>query len=217
MCGITGWFALRRDLRSQRAVVDAMTETMACRGLDARGTWVGAHAALGHRGLAVIDLSGRRQPMSVQTPDGPVVLVYSGETYNFTEPRGELAGRGHRLDTRSDTEVVPHAYLERGAALAERLNGMHPFAVWDSLGNELVMIRYRLGIKPLYYYPTANDALFDPELPFPRPLGVQVMHAHKDASPVPKTQSSLRTVNGVRLVTTRRSAATVLFRRLGRW
>jgi hypothetical protein len=112
--------------------------------------------------------------MSVQTPDGPVVLVW-------------------------------------GEALAERLKGIYAFAIWDFRQNKLVMIRDRLGIKPLYYHPTAHGALFDPELPFPRPLGVQVMHAHKDDSPVPKTQSSWRTVNGVRLVTTHRSAI-VLFR-----
>jgi len=163
MCGITGWIAFRRDLRSEHAAVDAMTETMACRGPDDRGTWVGAHAALGHRRLAIIDLPGGRQPMSVQTPDGPVVLVYSGETYNFDELRVELAGRGHRFDTRSDTEVVLHAYLEWGEALAERLNGMYAFAVWDSRRSKLVMIRDRLGVKPLYYYPTSDGVLFGSE------------------------------------------------------
>jgi asparagine synthase (glutamine-hydrolysing) len=163
MCGITGWIAFRRDLRSEHAAVDAMTETMACRGPDDRGTWIGAHAALGHRRLAVIDLPGGRRPMSVQTPNGPVVLVYSGETYNFEELRVELTGRGHRFDTRSDTEVVLHAYLEWGEALAERLNGMYAFAVWDSRRSKLIMIRDRLGVKPLYYYPTSDGVLFGSE------------------------------------------------------
>jgi asparagine synthase (glutamine-hydrolysing) len=175
MCGITGWIAFRRDLRSQHAAVDVMTETMACRGPDDRGTWVGVHAALGHRRLAIIDLPGGRQPMSVQTQDGPVVLVYSGETYNFDELRAELTGRGHRFDTRSDTEVVLHAYLEWGEALAERLNGMYAFAIWDSRQDKLVMIRDRLGVKPLYYYPTDDGVLFGSE--------PKAILAHPDVEP----------------------------------
>jgi asparagine synthase (glutamine-hydrolysing) len=140
-----------------------MTETMSCRGPDDRGTWVTEHAALGHRRLAIIDLPGGRQPMSVETPNGPVAMVYSGEAYNFTELRKELVGRGHRFETDSDTEVVLHAYLEWGEALAERLNGMYAFAIWDSRENKLVMIRDRMGIKPFYYYETSDGVLFGSE------------------------------------------------------
>jgi asparagine synthase (glutamine-hydrolysing) len=163
MCGITGWVAFRHDLRTERATVDAMTETMACRGPDDRGTFTTEHAALGHRRLAIIDLPGGRQPMRVDLPDGPVALVYSGETYNFTELRAELAGRGHRFETDSDTEVVLHAYLEWGPAMAERLNGMYAFAIWDGRTNTLVMVRDRMGIKPFYYAPTADGVLFGSE------------------------------------------------------
>jgi asparagine synthase (glutamine-hydrolysing) len=163
MCGITGWVSFGRDLRSEQATVDAMTETMSCRGPDDRGTWLSEHAALGHRRLAIIDLPGGRQPMAVPTPDGPVAMVYSGETYNFTELRAELTGRGHRFDTDSDTEVVLHGYLEWGDALAERLNGMYAFAIWDSRVNKLVMIRDRMGIKPFYYYETPDGVLFGSE------------------------------------------------------
>ncbi|MGW1007339.1 asparagine synthase (glutamine-hydrolyzing) [Streptomyces sp. NPDC002520] len=163
MCGITGWVSFDRDLRTEDAALDAMTETMSCRGPDDRGTWVEGPAALGHRRLAIIDLPGGRQPMSVTTPEGTVVLVYSGETYNFTELRRELTDRGHRFTTDSDTEVVLHAYLEWGDALAERLNGMYAFAVWDGRRNQLVMVRDRLGVKPLYYYPTSDGVLFGSE------------------------------------------------------
>jgi len=163
MCGITGWVAFGRDLRRERSSLEAMTETMACRGPDDQGTWVTEHGALGHRRLAIIDLPGGRQPMSVSTPDGPVALVYSGEAYNFTELRRELAGRGHRFDTDSDTEVVLHAYLEWGDAMAERLNGMYAFAIWDGRADKLVMIRDRMGIKPFYYYPTGDGVLFGSE------------------------------------------------------
>ncbi|UNZ20745.1 asparagine synthase (glutamine-hydrolyzing) [Streptomyces sp. 891-h] len=163
MCGITGWVSYDRNLTAERATVDAMTETMACRGPDDTGTWIAGPAALGHRRLAIIDLPGGRQPMTVETPEGTVALVYSGETYNYTELRRELAGRGHRFSTDSDTEVVLHAYLEWGPALAERLNGMYAFAIWDSRSKQLVMVRDRMGIKPFYYAETADGVLFGSE------------------------------------------------------
>ncbi|MFJ6461344.1 asparagine synthase (glutamine-hydrolyzing) [Streptomyces sp. NPDC091387] len=163
MCGITGWVSFERDLRSASATVDAMTETMSCRGPDDRGTWINGPAALGHRRLAIIDLPGGRQPMTADTPQGTVALVYSGETYNFTELRRELTGRGHRFTTDSDTEVVLRGYLEWGEAVAERLNGMYAFALWDGRHDKLVMIRDRMGIKPFYYYETPDGVLFGSE------------------------------------------------------
>ncbi|MFE6699769.1 asparagine synthase (glutamine-hydrolyzing) [Streptomyces sp. NPDC057718] len=163
MCGITGWISYDRDLTQQRVQLDAMTETMACRGPDASGAWLDRHAALGHRRLAVIDIEGGTQPMVVPTDDGPVAITYSGEVYNYTELRDELRRRGHRFLTRSDTEVVLHGYLEWGEAVAERLNGMFAFAVWDSRVEKLVMIRDRMGVKPLYYSGTDDGVLFGSE------------------------------------------------------
>ncbi|WP_440556310.1 asparagine synthase (glutamine-hydrolyzing) [Streptomyces sp. SCPE 10] len=163
MCGITGWVSFDRDLTAEATTLHAMTGTMACRGPDDRGVWAEGPAALGHRRLAIIDLPGGRQPMSLDTPEGTVALVYSGETYNFTELRRELTDRGHRFTTDSDTEVVLHAYVEWGDALAERLNGMYAFAIWDGRRDKLVMIRDRMGIKPFYYYRTADGVLFGSE------------------------------------------------------
>ncbi|MGK4908653.1 asparagine synthase (glutamine-hydrolyzing) [Streptomyces albus] len=163
MCGITGWVSYDRNLVSERTAVEAMTETMSCRGPDDAGTWIDGPAAFGHRRLAIIDLPGGRQPMSVETPDGTVAMVYSGETYNYTELRRELTGRGHRFTTDSDTEVVLRAYLEWGPALAERLNGMYAFAIWDGRSQQLVMIRDRMGIKPFYYAETSDGVLFGSE------------------------------------------------------
>ncbi|MFE3141224.1 asparagine synthase (glutamine-hydrolyzing) [Streptomyces scopuliridis] len=163
MCGITGWVSFDRDLRSASETLDAMTETMSCRGPDDRGTWISGPAALGHRRLAIIDLPGGRQPMTLDTPGGTLALVYSGETYNFTELRRELTGRGHRFTTDSDTEVVLHGYQEWGEAVAERLNGMYAFAIWDGRNDTLVLIRDRMGIKPFYYYPTPDGVLFGSE------------------------------------------------------
>ncbi|MET8053914.1 asparagine synthase (glutamine-hydrolyzing) [Streptosporangium sp. NPDC005286] len=163
MCGITGWVSYDADLTERQATIDAMTVTMALRGPDASGTWLQRHAALGHRRLAVIDLDGGVQPMEFATPNGPVVLVYSGETYNFIELRRELQARGHRFRTASDTEVVLHGYLEWGESVADHLNGMFAFAIWDTRDQKLVMIRDRLGVKPLYYYPTRDGVLFGSE------------------------------------------------------
>ena len=163
MCGIAGWVAFSEDLTQRQGEIDAMTETMACRGPDGRGTFVCEHAALGHRRLAIIDLPGGVQPMSVSTPAGEIGLVYSGETYNFGELRAELLALGHRFETDSDTEVVLHGYLQWGESVVDRLNGMYAFAIWDQREQKLVMVRDRMGIKPFYYYPTADGVLFGSE------------------------------------------------------
>src|SRR5436305_14418233 len=113
MCGIAGWVDFDRNLTTERAVAQAMTDTMACRGPDAEGLWIAPHVALGHRRLAVIDLEGGRQPMVVEEDKRILAaLTYSGEVYNFLALRTELAARGHRFRTRSHSEVVLHAYLE---------------------------------------------------------------------------------------------------------
>ncbi|MFJ1763611.1 asparagine synthase (glutamine-hydrolyzing) [Amycolatopsis sp. NPDC088138] len=177
MCGIAGWVSYDADLTRRQDVVDAMTETMACRGPDDVGTWVRTHVALGHRRLAIIDLPGGRQPMSVHTPNGDVAMVYSGETYNFTELKDELTKLGHKWETDSDTEVVLHGYLQWGDAVVDHLNGMYAFAIWDERDDRLVMIRDRMGIKPFYYYPTADGVLFgsEPKAILANPLAKKVV------------------------------------------
>lgn len=163
MCGLTGWVSFDRDLTQHQADLEAMTATMACRGPDDEGTWFDRHAALGHRRLAVIDIEGGTQPMRVRTDDGVVTIVYTGEAYNFTELRNELVRRGHRFRTRSDTEVVLHGYLEWGESVAEQLNGMFALAIWDARTDKLILVRDRLGIKPLYYFSTDDGVLFGSE------------------------------------------------------
>ena len=164
MCGITGWVDFGRDLRGEgeRAAIEAMTATMICRGPDAGGTWCSAHAAIGHRRLSVIDLAGGAQPMRAPGEDD-VVLTFSGEIYNFSELRHELAARGHQFRTRSDTEVLLHGYLEWGADCVRRLNGMFAFGVWDGRRQELLLARDRLGVKPLYYAARQDGVLFGSE------------------------------------------------------
>src|SRR5919206_764248 len=164
MCGIAGWVDFDRNLTVERAAAQAMTDTMACRGPDAEGLWVAPHVCLGHRRLAVIDLEGGRQPMVVEEDERVLAaLTYSGEVYNFRELRAELSARGHRFRTRSDTEVVLRAYLQWGEDFVARLNGMYAFAIWDVRREELLLVRDRMGIKPLYYYPTPSGVLFGSE------------------------------------------------------
>ncbi len=177
MCGIAGWVSYEADLTRRQDVVEAMTGTMACRGPDDAGTWVRRHVALGHRRLAIIDLPGGRQPMTVSTPNGAVAMVYSGEAYNFTELKDELTKLGHRWETDSDTEVVLHGYLQWGDAVVDHLNGMYAFAIWDERDDRLVMIRDRMGIKPFYYYPTRDGVLFgsEPKAILANPLAEKVV------------------------------------------
>ncbi|MFE9611341.1 asparagine synthase (glutamine-hydrolyzing) [Streptomyces sp. NPDC006012] len=167
MCGIAGWISFRREASTDsetRRIIDAMTHTMACRGPDASGIWMDAHAALGHRRLAIIDLEGGRQPMAVEHAGrGPLITTYSGEIYNYRELREELRGHGHTFTTDSDTEVVVRAYAQWGEDFTSRLNGMYAFALWDPREQQLLLVRDRLGIKPLYYRPTGDGVLFGSE------------------------------------------------------
>jgi asparagine synthase (glutamine-hydrolysing) len=164
MCGIAGWVDFGRNLTAEQPTVQAMTDTMACRGPDAEGLWIAPHVALGHRRLAVIDLQGGRQPMVVEEGKRMLAaLTYSGEVYNFRELRAELSAQGHCFRTHSDTEVVLHAYLQWGEDFVTRLNGMYAFALWDVRREELLLVRDRMGIKPLYYYPTPSGVLFGSE------------------------------------------------------
>ncbi|MBF9069774.1 asparagine synthase (glutamine-hydrolyzing) [Streptacidiphilus fuscans] len=180
MCGITGWVSFDRDLTTEHATIAAMNATMTDRGPDAGGIWLDTHAAFGHRRLAVIDLEGGAQPMTV-THDGRTILAttYSGEIYNYRELRAELAARGHQFTTVSDTEVALHAYLEWGEDFTERLNGMYAFALWDPRSEELLLVRDRMGIKPLYYYPTPDGVLFgsEPKAILANPLARAVVDA----------------------------------------
>jgi asparagine synthase (glutamine-hydrolysing) len=160
MCGIAGWVDFARDLTGQRVTAEAMAHTMACRGPDDGGVWLDPHVALGHRRLAVIDVAGGRQPMAA---DDLAVVSYSGEVYNFQELRATLQAKGHRFATRSDTEVLVRGYLQWGEGIVDRLNGMYAFALWDVRREELLLVRDRLGVKPLFYMPLPTGVLFGSE------------------------------------------------------
>jgi len=164
VCGIAGRVDFAEDLTSRGDAVAAMAEAVACRGPDGEGLWTGRHVALGHRRLAVIDVEGGAQPMLASGPVGVVAAItYNGETYNFRELRADLTARGHRFRTRCDTEVVLRAYLAWGRRFVERLRGMYAFALWDAGREELLLVRDHLGVKPLFYAPTAHGVLFGSE------------------------------------------------------
>lgn len=164
MSGITGWISYEQDLTTQRGTLNAMTESMASRGPDGSGIWLDTHAAFGNRRLAVIDREGGTQPMTVQRDGRTVVATtYDGEVYNFRELRDELTKLGHAFRTNSDTEVMLHAYLEWGENFTERLNGIFALALWEPREERLLLVRDRMGVKPLYYYPTPDGMIFGSE------------------------------------------------------
>ncbi|SDW70021.1 asparagine synthase (glutamine-hydrolysing)/amidotransferase [Amycolatopsis xylanica] len=163
MCGITGWVDFARDLTAELATARAMTATMNCRGPDAEGLWSDRDVVLGHRRLAVVDLAGGVQPMVAEEDGRTVALTFCGEVYNFRELRAELVSHGHRFRTRSDTEVVLRAYLRWGPSFVDRLNGMFALAIWDTATRELLLVRDRMGVKPLYYHVTAHGVVFGSE------------------------------------------------------
>lgn len=165
MCGMTGWLSFSRDVEAHSETLLRMTDTLAPRGPDAQGQWIDGPIGLGHRRLSIIDLEGGRQPM-VADHDGQraaAVISYTGEVYNFRELRHDLQACGHRFGTQSDTEVVLRAYLQWGAAFVERLNGMYAFALWDRVKQQLLLVRDRMGVKPLYYFQTDDGVVFGSE------------------------------------------------------
>ena len=126
-----------------------MAAAQAHRGPDGEGFHAEAGLALGHRRLAIVDLAGGAQPMA--GPDGTTMLSFNGEIYNHDQLRHELEKLGHRFRSRSDTEVILHAWQEWGLAALARLNGMFAFALWDRGMGQLLLARDRLGEKPLHY------------------------------------------------------------------
>lgn len=149
MCGIAGILnGVGRPVSP--AILCRMTDSMLHRGPDAGGWWAEGGVGLGHRRLAIIDLSPKgRQPMA--TEDGRFVLTYNGEIYNFAELRRELQAKGWRFRSQTDSEVLLNGFAAWGPGVLDRLNGMFAFAIWDRLERRLFLARDRYGIKPLYY------------------------------------------------------------------
>jgi len=142
--------------------LDRMTDVMWHRGPSDRGTYFADGVALGVRRLSIVDVEGGHQP--VANEDAGIWSVHNGELFNHLELRRGLEADGHRLQSRCDTEVIPHLYEREGPAFPERLRGMFAIAVWDEGHRRLVLARDRLGIKPLYYARRGDLLVFASEL-----------------------------------------------------
>jgi len=166
VCGICGVFEFGANERKvEEAALIRMRDTMTHRGPDDAGVYISpdGRLGLGHRRLSIVDLSpAGRQPMSNE--DGTVWITFNGEIYNFLDLRAELEARGHAFRSHCDTEVLVHGYEEWGEALPERLCGMFAFAIWDARKGELLLVRDRVGIKPLYYAVLPGTVLFGSEI-----------------------------------------------------
>ena len=161
MCGIAGIFNLNGE-PAPPVILKKMTDAIAHRGPDGEGHYINGTVGLGHRRLAIIDLSpAGHQPML--TRNGRYAITYNGEIYNFQELRITLESLGHQFHSRTDSEVVLQAYLHWGEQCVDRFNGMFAFAIWDNEQRSLFLARDRYGIKPLYYTLAGSTFLFASE------------------------------------------------------
>jgi asparagine synthase (glutamine-hydrolysing) len=161
MCGIAGLVHLDNQPVSP-AVLQRMTDAVAHRGPDGEGQWIEGNVGIGHRRLAIIDLSpAGHQPML--SPDGRYVLTYNGEIYNFRELQAELEAMGYQFRSRCDSEVVLHALAAWGTAALGRFNGMFALVLYDRRERTLLLARDRYGIKPLYIARQGNLFAFASE------------------------------------------------------
>ena len=149
MCGITGIFDTRDTRAIDRAVLQRMNDSQWHRGPDEGSLHIEPGLGLGHRRLSIIDIATGQQPLFNE--DGTVVVVFNGEIYNYQELIPELQALGHRFHTKSDTEVIVHAWEQWGEDCVLRFRGMFAFALWDRNRQTFFMARDRLGVKPLYY------------------------------------------------------------------
>jgi len=197
MCGIAGKFNFDPDRPIDRERLSAMTTVIAHRGPDSDGFYVAGGIGLGHRRLSIIDLSTGDQPLSNE--DGTIWIVFNGEIYNFAEIRAELEAHGHRFRTHSDTEVIVHAYEQWGDRAVDRFRGMFAFALWDEPKRRLLLVRDRLGVKPLYYSATASGVTFGSEIKalledpdVPRDWSPEALDAYLALQYVPSPQTMYR-------------------------
>lgn len=164
MCGIAGILNIGENVDSE--VLDRFTDSLAHRGPDGRGTFINRNIGLGHRRLAILDLSDSGKcPMSYGGKSGNRYwITYNGEIYNFLELRSELEKLGHTFKTKTDTEVILASYAEWGKDCLFRFNGMWAFAIWDAAQRNLFIARDRFGIKPLYYHAGSSRFAFASEI-----------------------------------------------------
>ena len=149
MCGIAGLVAVDGLHADEPARATRMRDVLTHRGPDGAGLFSDTHAILAHRRLSIVDLAGGHQPLANE--DETVWIAFNGEIYNHASIRPRLEAAGHRYRTRSDTETIVHAYEEWGDDCVHSLRGMFAFAIWDARKRRLLLVRDRLGVKPVYW------------------------------------------------------------------
>jgi asparagine synthase (glutamine-hydrolysing) len=162
MCGIAGIYFRQEHNCVDRSMLVRMRDRMVHRGPDACGLYVDEAVGFAHRRLSIIDIQGSQQPLTNE--DESVWVIFNGEIYNYRSLRKFLLQRGHQFKTEGDTEVIVHLYEEYGPEFVEHLNGMFAIALWDQKEKSLLLIRDRLGIKPLYYYNHHKHIVFASEI-----------------------------------------------------
>ncbi|HYE88467.1 MAG TPA: asparagine synthase (glutamine-hydrolyzing) [Vicinamibacterales bacterium] len=202
MCGIAGILTTGEPPDQLRPALLAMQQALRHRGPDDEGTWQSASgtALFAHTRLSVVDLTpAGRQPMS--TSDGTLTVVLNGEIYNLAELRAELGREGAAFRTRTDAEVVLHAYRVHGAACVELFRGMFALALWDERDQSCLLARDRFGIKPLYYAATGERLVFGSEVRaltasalVSRDLDSQALYEYFRSGSVPEPRTLLRDV-----------------------
>lgn len=163
MCGIAGLISFKEDMRQEADVCEKMQKAMIRRGPDQRGIILSRDAAFIHTRLAVIDIDGGRQPMTLRAGENTYTIVYNGELYNTDELRNELVGDGG-FETSSDTEVVLRSFMKWGEKCVDKFNGIFAFAIHDEKERRVFFARDRIGVKPLFYYETKDRLIFASEI-----------------------------------------------------
>jgi asparagine synthase (glutamine-hydrolysing) len=162
MCGIAGFVQFKPGMPLKKQALEEMTETLHHRGPDEKGFYMKGPVGLGMTRLSIVDVQGGSQPISNER--GSVWVVFNGEIYNQLELRNQLETAGHRFSTKSDTEVIVHAYEEYGDAFIGKLRGMFAFALWDETFQKLLLVRDHMGVKPLYYTTADGSLIFGSEI-----------------------------------------------------
>jgi asparagine synthase (glutamine-hydrolysing) len=169
MCGIAGAYEYGSGRPVEAETLRSMLRAIVHRGPDDDGVHVDGNLAIGSRRLSIIDLAAGHQPIANE--DGSVVVAFNGEIYNYRQLRRELISRGHRFRSEGDTEVLVHLYEEHGERCVDHLRGMFAFAIWDSRLRRLLVVRDRLGIKPLYFALSGSRLVFASEIKALLPYG----------------------------------------------
>jgi len=200
MCGICGVYRFAEDSPVSAEGLEAMKAMILHRGPNQEGTYLEPHVGLGHRRLSIIGVSDGRQPLSNET--GSVWISFNGEIYNYRDLKEGLLARGHVFKTRTDTEVLVHLYEEKGVDFVEDIRGMYAIAIWDRDAKNLVLVRDRLGKKPLYYRIDGRQILFASELKsilaYPgvsRAANLEAIHHYLSLGYVPAPHTAFRGIS----------------------